>query len=132
MGTCAAIARPNGAFLNGSSSPVRLRVPSGNTTMDEVPSRIVRAASSYAANAFLRAARSIGMWPTARMAPPSRGILNNSCFATKRTDPGSVANNAQMSNIEEWLEARSEEHTSELQSLAYLVCRLLLEKKKKI
>src|SRR5205823_13152753 len=30
-----------------------------------------------------------------------------------------------------WLAlARSEEHTSELQSLAYLVCRLLLEKKK--
>src|SRR5687767_15246322 len=29
------------------------------------------------------------------------------------------------------LVARSEEHTSELQSLAYLVCRLLLEKKKK-
>src|SRR2546425_4745699 len=28
-------------------------------------------------------------------------------------------------------EYRSEEHTSELQSLAYLVCRLLLEKKKK-
>src|SRR5687767_15390166 len=28
-------------------------------------------------------------------------------------------------------ESRSEEHTSELQSLAYLVCRLLLEKKKK-
>src|SRR2546425_6159467 len=35
------------------------------------------------------------------------------------TDPGSL------------LEKRSEEHTSELQSLAYLVCRLLLEKKKK-
>src|SRR2546423_9092196 len=29
------------------------------------------------------------------------------------------------------LRARSEEHTSELQSLAYLVCRLLLEKNKK-
>src|SRR2546425_6091762 len=28
-------------------------------------------------------------------------------------------------------DARSEEHTSELQSLAYLVCRLLLEKKNK-
>src|SRR2546425_2251340 len=27
---------------------------------------------------------------------------------------------------------RSEEHTSELQSLAYLVCRLLLEKKKNL
>src|SRR3712207_8402275 len=29
------------------------------------------------------------------------------------------------------VEARSEEHTSELQSRQYLVCRLLLEKKKK-
>src|SRR2546423_2031261 len=28
------------------------------------------------------------------------------------------------------MRVRSEEHTSELQSLAYLVCRLLLEKKK--
>ena len=33
---------------------------------------------------------------------------------------------------EDWLSAgRSEEHTSELQSQMYLVCRLLLEKKKK-
>src|SRR2546425_6098022 len=32
--------------------------------------------------------------------------------------------------VEELRNARSEEHTSELQSLAYLVCRLLLEKKK--
>src|SRR5258707_11729238 len=30
----------------------------------------------------------------------------------------------------DFLEARSEEHTSELQSRQYLVCRLLLEKKK--
>src|SRR2546425_4812246 len=30
-----------------------------------------------------------------------------------------------------WAVDPSEEHTSELQSLAYLVCRLLLEKKKK-
>src|SRR3712207_8422408 len=29
-------------------------------------------------------------------------------------------------------EVRSEEHTSELQSRQYLVCRLLLEKKKKV
>src|SRR2546422_6689071 len=29
-----------------------------------------------------------------------------------------------------WLEKRSEEHTSELQSRLHLVCRLLLEKKK--
>src|SRR5947209_9335178 len=34
--------------------------------------------------------------------------------------------------IEEELHARSEEHTSELQSRQYLVCRLLLEKKKSL
>src|SRR6266404_3169544 len=34
-------------------------------------------------------------------------------------------------NMERLIEERSEEHTSELQSLAYIVCRLLLEKKKK-
>src|SRR5687767_15646207 len=33
---------------------------------------------------------------------------------------------------DEYPPQRSEEHTSELQSLAYLVCRLLLEKKKEI
>src|SRR5439155_7655078 len=31
-----------------------------------------------------------------------------------------------------WMPPRSEEHTSELQSRGHLVCRLLLEKKKKI
>src|SRR2546425_5215180 len=34
--------------------------------------------------------------------------------------------------IHELQHGRSEEHTSELQSLAYLVCRLLLEKKKNV
>src|SRR5258706_10930321 len=32
--------------------------------------------------------------------------------------------------LDRWNESRSEEHTSELQSLTNLVCRLLLEKKK--
>src|SRR2546422_3515122 len=32
---------------------------------------------------------------------------------------------------DDWLAGRSEEHTSELQSRLHLVCRLLLEKKKK-
>src|SRR2546425_9586242 len=37
---------------------------------------------------------------------------------------------AHMDMTSEQRQARSEEHTSELQSLAYIVCRLLLEKKK--
>src|SRR5205823_14445635 len=39
--------------------------------------------------------------------------------------PGDISNRTSVPGIE-----RSEEHTSELQSLAYLVCRLLLEQKK--
>src|SRR5947209_14962987 len=39
-----------------------------------------------------------------------------------------VAANCRCQSPEHWL--RSEEHTSELQSRQYLVCRLLLEKKK--
>src|SRR2546425_4314548 len=42
---------------------------------------------------------------------------------------GGAARNSQRSPP---LVRRSEEHTSELQSLAYLVCRLLLEKKKNV
>src|SRR5882724_13406878 len=34
------------------------------------------------------------------------------------------------SSVRRWPRCRSEEHTSELQSLRHLVCRLLLEKKK--
>src|SRR3712207_8143149 len=33
-------------------------------------------------------------------------------------------------SLRRWTSSRSEEHTSELQSRQYLVCRLLLEKKK--
>src|SRR2546423_3532930 len=44
--------------------------------------------------------------------------------ATTLTQPLAVA-----SNFGCCAKVRSEEHTSELQSLAYLVCRLLLEKK---
>src|SRR3712207_7383444 len=36
-----------------------------------------------------------------------------------------------ISDMRDMVEGRSEEHTSELQSRQYLVCRLLLEKKKK-
>src|SRR2546425_3366430 len=45
-------------------------------------------------------------------------------------DGGPGAQVALCSHYRETGGDRSEEHTSELQSLAYLVCRLLLEKKK--
>src|SRR2546425_8885869 len=47
------------------------------------------------------------------------------CGHRGRKDFGKIPSIVEIPNL-----IRSEEHTSELQSLAYLVCRLLLEKKK--
>src|SRR2546425_4010099 len=52
--------------------------------------------------------------------------------AAGRAQDGRAARAAVRGQAVAALPLRSEEHTSELQSLAYLVCRLLLEKKKKI
>src|SRR2546425_10115968 len=54
-------------------------------------------------------------------APVQLGVLD-------KTDVGGGA--CEKRTAEQGDILRSEEHTSELQSLAYLVCRLLLEKKK--
>src|SRR5256886_9016911 len=45
--------------------------------------------------------------------------------------PYRIVKNGKVSDEIRWLSARSEEHTSELQSQSNLVCRLLLEKKTK-
>src|SRR2546425_9529715 len=58
--------------------------------------------------------------PEGRRAPPPARPRGG-----ERVDDGAVRGAAARGGP-----ARSEEHTSELQSLAYLVCRLLLEKKK--
>src|SRR5205823_14802274 len=50
------------------------------------------------------------------------------CPASRRSRPATSTRSC-VSRARDLVE-RSEEHTSELQSLAYLVCRLLLEKKK--
>src|SRR5687767_15226835 len=55
------------------------------------------------------------------------------CMSTPRTParPRSARKTVGSGTAPPNTPTRSEEHTSELQSLAYLVCRLLLEKKKK-
>src|SRR2546425_7943457 len=58
------------------------------------------------------------------------------CMARKRADTAgltalrSLFKMFFLHSLDAGIPNRSEEHTSELQSLAYLVCRLLLEKKK--
>src|SRR5205823_10025416 len=63
-----------------------------------------------------------------RAAAPRHGSCAGECRAS-RSNRGSPCRSD--GRTDRYLAARSEEHTSELQSLAYLVCRLLLEKKKK-
>src|SRR5687767_15396909 len=58
--------------------------------------------------------------------------LNSAALSPSGAELGSIEQAVALlgrNELYRWV--RSEEHTSELQSLAYLVCRLLLEKKKK-
>src|SRR5205823_10553618 len=63
--------------------------------------------------------------PSSAFAIPSSAFVSSNRRSSFSSNRPKCASNSSLSS------ARSEEHTSELQSLAYLVCRLLLEKKKK-
>src|SRR3989441_3896568 len=64
--------------------------------------------------------------------PPPRSHPHHPAWPSARAGlPGVARTPAARRGCGATRTARSEEHTSELQSLAYLVCRLLLEKKKK-
>src|SRR2546422_6791068 len=49
----------------------------------------------------------------------------------EQADPAVIAARSDTGHLDLLADTRSEEHTSELQSRLHLVCRLLLEKKKK-
>src|SRR5205823_10921963 len=68
--------------------------------------------------------------PRSTISPPSSGGSARIPAKLPRLFLNRFKNNR--GNFAGILAERSEEHTSELQSLAYLVCRLLLEKKKDI
>src|SRR5687767_15733350 len=69
--------------------------------------------------------------PFADAAPPQAPAQRDKSPKQKPKPASSKPNQPQKPQPKEPTMERSEEHTSELQSLAYLVCRLLLEKKKK-
>src|SRR5438445_1980607 len=64
-----------------------------------------------------------------RCLPASPGHTSEMPFKANCT---AIADNTNPISLMRLMGLRSEEHTSELQSRQYLVCRLLLEKKKKI
>src|SRR3712207_8049711 len=66
---------------------------------------------------------------------PSARPISSARFGVsprKRPRPTSSGSTSRSSSFSSAISPRSEEHTSELQSRQYLVCRLLLEKKNKI
>src|SRR2546422_5547795 len=67
----------------------------------------------------------IGIHPNARLDHPWAGNVVDLCPV------GSLLSKDFLHKARAWELDRSEEHTSELQSRLHLVCRLLLEKKKK-
>src|SRR5205823_13681913 len=84
--------------------------------------------------------RDLHSFPTRRSSDLRRRLLRGSLALvskTEREECQRAQRNDDAQNETPWTRLwlrfawRSEEHTSELQSLAYLVCRLLLEKKNK-
>src|SRR2546425_5751452 len=67
-----------------------------------------------------KAGATVGETPRFSRTRPAERLLGDAMLAALKTPVGALTEPVK----------RSEEHTSELQSLAYLVCRLLLEKKK--
>src|SRR5205823_13125942 len=66
-----------------------------------------------------------------RCLPASAALIASSAWTWGGTAKATASHRSNSSSTENaGVVPRSEEHTSELQSLAYLVCRLLLEKKK--
>src|SRR5258706_10363906 len=84
------------------------------------------AADKFSRLAALKPARPMPARPAAIRTPGEEDVLGTLLGA-------GVATNhfGEHLAVRNWFSTRSEEHTSELQSLTNLVCRLLLEKKKK-
>src|SRR5687768_18024949 len=77
---------------------------------------------------LFRSIGSVALPATSRRPSTVRGPRSSpsASSAARRSPAGAALSDAS------WRTRRSEEHTSELQSRLHLVCRLLLEKKKKI
>src|SRR2546425_2473057 len=87
------------------------------------------ASGMYAPSTSRSSAPITGMLTAFVTRPPSSAAATCSAMITPARSCASSVEAARC-GVTTTLSSRSEEHTSELQSLAYLVCRLLLEKKK--
>src|SRR3989449_1890085 len=100
------------AIWNSYSKSLTARRP---RTITVAPTAMANSASSPSKERT----STLGSWTARRIKATRSSSVKSGCFATF-TATATITRSA-----------RSEEHTSELQSRLHLVCRLLLEKKKK-
>src|SRR3989441_8267402 len=96
------------------------------TTPSRTPDEWAQALTSYLTQAG-RSTQEVRAAILASVVPP---VTQTLCEAVERATTVKPLVVDGRSRLPITLDVRSEEHTSELQSLAYLVCRLLLEKKR--
>src|SRR2546425_7473243 len=112
--------------LKGRFDGMSLRVPTVTVSMVDFVATVRKETSREAVNDAFKVAA----------AGPLKGILEYTEEPLVSTDFRGDSNSSIIDGLltmvlgGNMVKVRSEEHTSELQSLAYLVCRLLLEKKK--
>src|SRR5712672_4810366 len=102
--------------------------------MERFPIYTIESAPEQSKPALQSLKAAFGMVPNIAGAMATSPVLINSLVGLFQRVHGGSFTEAQVQTLlltNAVTNARSEEHTSELQSLAYLVCRLLLEKKKK-
>src|SRR5205823_10398004 len=105
------------------SSRTRTTSPTTTVAGGSRPSSATRSASVARVATTVRCVGSVPLAITAA------GVSGSApCSSSRAVISGNA--DSPISTTSVGTRARSEEHTSELQSLAYLVCRLLLEKKK--
>src|SRR2546425_2765892 len=133
------MARPPSTYEGRTSTgkPIRSATCTASSTERAVPFAgcVTPRRSASASKRPRSSAMSIESGAVPRIGTPaaSSGLVKRSgvCPPSWTTTPLGRSQRTISSTSSRVSGSRSEEHTSELQSLAYLVCRLLLEKKKK-
>src|SRR2546422_2132941 len=119
---------PGNSATRGAAWPRRGSGVTALVTMPPSASRSITSRTSQPKPAVPEARRT-GFWKVTPNSSEARGVERGAVTWSPAARPD--AGRAEVERRAGAVGARSEEHTSELQSRLHLVCRLLLEKKKK-
>src|SRR5437762_14079632 len=106
------------------------RLPTSETTMMSVSHASTRAALALVLASVSWSAGAAAQGPRSALDPITSAVINHPITTSSAEARAHFLEGLREFDLGRLID-RSEEHTSELQSPMYLVCRLLLEKKKK-